>query len=162
MLCPALVVTACSPHVSELSCNYLYTGAFMPLYIALYKMTMCVCAGNMGHHGGNLYFVNIKIKQNHFDQNSSFVPSNQSHLTLLLILQRLTNQLFSSSKWPFCRSKKHFLGAPKWAMLVQNMPLPGTPGIPKKFQVCPQICVFPQFHVFIMHQNACATRVYTV
>ena len=35
-------------------------------------------------------------------------------------------ELKTRPKWPFTRSKKHFSGGPKWAMLVQNMALGPT------------------------------------
>ena len=39
-----------------------------------------------------------------------------------------------SPKWPFSRSKNHFSGGPKQCW-VGPKHAPGTPGIPKKFQV---------------------------
>ena len=87
------------------------------------------------------------------------MPSNQPHLILLLILQRLTNQLFflflhlyhrcfallslhyeNLSKMAFLQKLK----APKWAMLVQNMPL-GPPASPRCFKCVRNFLCFHSF-----------------
>ena len=58
----------------------------------------------------------------------------------------------SHPKWPFCRTKKHFSCGQKVGHVGQKH-APGTPGIPKKFQVFTGKF---HIHIFILRQNVCA------
>ena len=60
-------------------------------------------------------------------------------------------------KWPFGRIKKHFLSGSKVSHIGLKY-APGTPGIPKKFQVfaliIERVFVLSHFHVFMCFLSA--------